>query len=414
MYVASTHYNRLLNYYAGLYIGSYVISPVSFDKDDVKDNFKKQYKKVAKAIDTMHIPQLMREEILVALRDGAFYGILLTDGNTAFVQKIDPEYCKITAICDGSFLYKVDMTKIASKLEFYPAEFTTMYNNYLKTGDQWQEVPLNLSVCIKADDTILDFTVPPFAATMPSLYTIANAESLQETAQEMKNYKMLAGTIPTNDKGAPLMGNDLVQKYYTHVSNALGDNIGLALTPFKFDAFTFENRSGVADVDYLSNSISNFWSTAGTSGLLHGKENESAGMSKLAIKNDETYVLGLVQQFERVLNRYLKTAFPGSTKFKISILPITVFNREEMLKYYKESASFGIGKLRYAAALGIAQDDIGGMAYLENELIPFDELTPLKSSYTISGGEGGRPALSEEDLTESGEATRANDGNANR
>ena len=194
MYLSSMHYNRLLNYYAGLYTGAYVISPLGFD-GSVKDNFAKQYRKVSKAIELMNIPNILREEILIALRDGAFYGVLLSDNNSAFIQQLDPDYCRITSICDGSFLYKVDMTKIASKLEFFPAEFTKMYNNYIATGDQWQEVPVEISVCIKADSTLIDYTIPPFAAVMPSLYTIANTEALQETAKELKNYKMLAGKV---------------------------------------------------------------------------------------------------------------------------------------------------------------------------------------------------------------------------
>ena len=123
----------------------------------------------------------------------------------------------------------------------------------------------------------------------------------------------------------------------------------------------------------------------------------------------------MVQQFERVINRYLKTGFSGSTKFKITILPITVFNKEEYLKYYKEAAAFGIGKSQYAAALGIPQCDLAGLVYLENQLIPFDELTPLKSSYTTTDSESpGRPQSDETELDDAGAETRDNDTNANR
>ena len=276
-------------------------------------------------------------------------------------------------------------------------------------------MPVDISVCIKADSTLVDFTIPPFAAVMPSLYTMANTEALQETAKELKNYKMLSGKIPVDDKGNPTMDENIVKKYYAHIANALGENVGLAITPFEFNTFSFENKSGVADVDDLANAVENFWATAGTSGLLHGRENNTSGVTKLAIKNDETYVLGMVQQVERVINRYLKTGFVGTSKFKINILPITVFNKEEYLKYYKEAVSFGIGKSQYAAALGVPQCDISGLNYLEQELIPFDQLTPLKSSYTSSGDdEAGRPKSDDTDLGDAGEETRDDDTNANK
>lgn len=414
MYLSSMHYNRLLNYYAGLYIGAYIITPLGFNDTEVKDNFERQYRRVAKALELMNIPQLLRSEMLVALRDGAFYGVLLSDNTTAFVQKIDPDYCKITAICDGSFVYQVDMSKIANKLEFYPAEFTEMYNQYLATGNQWQEVPINISVCIKADDTLVDYSIPPFAAVMPSLYTIANTESLQETSTVLNNYKMLIGKIPLDDRGRPLMSDDIINKYYYHVANAIDENVGLAISPFDWKDFNFNGTNGTREVDDLSNAIANFWSTAGTSGLLHGRENDTSGVTQLAIKNDETYVLGMLQQFERIINRYLKTNFSGTTKFKVTMPPITVFNRGEFLKYYKESSSFGLGKSYYAAALGIPQQDVAGLAYLEKNLVPFDKLDPMKSSYTESSDGAGRPEMDTTELSDGGMEARDNDTNANR
>lgn len=416
MYLSSMHYRRLLSYYAGLYTGAYVIAPLNFNKTDVKDSFIKQYKKVSKALELMNLPTIMRTIALVALREGAFYGVLLSDNTSAFIQQINPDYCKITSICDGSFLYSVDMTKVATTLEFYPPEFTEMYTRYLETGEQWQEVPVDVCVCVKGDDSLIDLTIPPFASVMPSLYTLANMGSLQETASELRNYKMLAGKLPTDEKGNIQMDSSLVEQYYSHIANNLDEHVGLVLSPFKLESFGFENKSGTVDFDDFSNATSNFWSTAGTSGLLHGKENNTSGVTKLAIKNDETFVLPIIQQFERVINRYLKSAFSGSVKFKITILPITVFNKDEMLKFFKEGASFGIGKSYYAAALGIPQNDVAGLDYLEKEIIHFDELTPLKNSYTTGGSdaEAGRPASSESDISDAGEKTRDNDTNSNQ
>ena len=413
MYLSSMHYNRLLNYYAGLYTGAYVIAPLGFNQNDISSNFAKQYYRVKKSLELMNIPHIMRFVTLVALRDGAFYGVIVSDNNSSIILKIDPDYCRITAICDNSYLYEVDMTKISRNLEFYPQVFTDMYLKYVETGERWQEVPIDISVCIKADETIPDYSIPPFAGVIPSLYTIANEEALQETASELRNYKMLSGQIPLDEKGNQLIPDDIVKQYYAHIASALDDRVGLALSPFKLESISFENNASVSNLNTLSDAVANFWSTAGTSGLLHGRENDTSGVTQLAIKNDETYVIGIIQQFERVINRHLKTNFSGSQKFKISILPITVFNRGELIKYYKEAASFGVGKSYYAAAVGVPQIDIAGMDYIERNFVPFDNLTPLKNSYTTSG-DVGRP---QEDLSELGDAgmeTRDNDTNANR
>lgn len=418
MYIYSMHYNRLIKYYAGLYTGAYVISPVGFEKDDLDPNsLRRQYYKTAKTLELMNVPDLMQTTFTIALREGAFYGVTIKDNLSMFVQKINPDYCKITSVENGTFLYSVDMSRIGRYLEYYPDVFTQLYAEYQATGQKWQEVPGDVSICIKADKSVPDYSIPPFAAVMPELYTIANTESLQETAAELRNYKMLSGAVPVDSGGNPLMDYDEVMKYYSHIGNALGENVGLALSPFKLEAFSFEEGTGTGDVDEISRAVANFWQTAGSSGLLHGIANDTSGVTKLAIKNDETYVLSMLQQFEGVMNRLLKQNGTGSVKFKITMLPVTVFNREEMVKEYKEAAAFGIGKSYYAAAVGIPQYDVAGLDYLEKNVVGFEDLTPLKNSYTSSdGGEGeaGRPAVDDTELDDEGEATRENDTNANR
>lgn len=69
----------------------------------------------------------------------------------------------------------------------------------------------------------------------------------------------------------------------------------------------------------------------------------------------------------------------------------------------------------YAASLGIGQTDMAGMEYLETNLMPFNDLKPLKSTYNSSGDNPtGRPSVNDEDLSDEGETTRNNDTNANR
>lgn len=416
MYLASMHYNRLINYYAGLYPGSYVISPVGFDKNNVKaEQFAKQYRKVSAFIEQMDIPNLLHTVATVCLRDGVFYGVKWYDKSSSFVQQLNPDICKISSIMNGSFLFSVDMSQLSSKLEFYPDVFTTMYTQYLATGEKYQEVPADIAFCVKADNSYVDVTVPPFAAVMPSLYEIATVENLKAASDEIENYKMIAGQVPTDSAGNPLMGWDVVMKYYGMLEDAVGDNpIGLAVTPFKLDQFSFDKGGNTGAINEITKTVANFWSTAGTSGLLHGIANDTSGVTRLSITNDETFVLPILRQFERTVNRTLQSNFSGSTRFKLTMLPVTVFNRTDYAKMYKEAASFGVGKSYYAAAVGIPQSDIAGLSYIEENLAGFDELNPLQSSYNISGQNAGRPAASDSELGDAGEVTRDTDANENR
>lgn len=421
LYLSSMHYQRLINYYADLLLWQYVISPLNYDKSKKEkiDSFKKQYIKTVNALELMNIPEMMRNITVIALREGAYYGVRWSDKNASFVQRIDPDYCTITSMSDGIFLYSVDMSQISEKrLDMYPPAFTKMYNAYKATGTKYQEVPSDISVCIKADTSITEYTVPTFAATMPYLFTIANVEALQETADELTNYKMVAGEIPTDKDGVPTIPWDLVLKYYNNIANAVSEHVGVAIAPFKLTSFDFNSSGSVADIDNVNRAISNYWTTAGTSGLLHGVANNTSGVTKLSIKNDESYVFGILKQAERMFNHYLKTNFSGSIKFKLTFLPTTIFNREEMVKMYKESVPFGIGKSYYMASLGIPQHDIEGLSFLEDDILHYSELLkPLvnshNSSMTSDGkSEAGHPVV--EDATDGAEVTRDNDSNDNR
>lgn len=420
MYNANTRYFRLIQYYAGIPTYAYVITPLNFDRTKVKnETFRKQYIKTANKLELMNLREETRKQINIALRRGAFYGVRWFDSASSFVQQLNPDICQITSISDGVFLYSVDMSQIKKEnLNCYPPEFEKMYATYESTGQKWQPVDASISVCVKADPSTPEYSLPPFCAVLPQLYVINDTQALQEAADELDNYKLLAGEVPTDKDGVPIMTYNAMLDYYKHIAGNIGDRVGLAISPFKLTSIDFSKSASADTIDSTARAVSNFWSASGTNALLHGAENKTAGVAKLAIKSDEMLVFGMLDQCERQINRYLKTAMGGSVKFKISFLRTTIFNLEEMVKHYKESMNYGIGKSYYMAALDIPQYDIDGLTYLENEILHVDDiLTPLKTASTRSAedeGESGRPKVDETDLEEEGESTRDNDTNANR
>ncbi len=133
------------------------------------------------------------------------------------------------------------------------------------------------------------------------------------------------------------------------------------------------------------------------------------------------YAAGLIRQIERNVNRILK--YKSSTvRFKINVLPTTLYNQQDMNSLYLKNAQAGIPcKSMVAASLGENPSDISGISYLENDFFNLAEnWKPLQTSYTQSAksseSSGGRPTNEEkgETLTESGEATQKAESNANR
>ena len=101
----------------------------------------------------------------------------------------------------------------------------------------------------------------------------------------------------------------------------------------------------------------------------------------------------------------------------MQFIQCTVFSRDDVQKSLKEAATLGVpgSKIAYAATLGLTQSSLEGMAFLENEVLKVnDTWIPLKSSYNQSQGEAGRPAASDDEMSEATERSRDNDSNENK
>ena len=209
LYQTNSRYRNLLHYYANVPCWLYTITPVNYNPDKVKrETFRKQYQKTCNIIESMGIIKTMREAALIALREGALYGVIWGgDGNSFILQRLNPDYCSIVSISDGGvFQFAYDMSKIkeADLPTYYPPQFADMYREYQRTGNQYQVVPPEISFCLKGDSSIVDYSLPPFSAVLPSLYSIKNVEDLTETATELSNYKLIAGVLTVDNEGVLL------------------------------------------------------------------------------------------------------------------------------------------------------------------------------------------------------------------
>lgn len=412
MYHSSTHYKRLILYYALMPTWAYVLKPYSYDitKDPTKQ-FKNLYEKAASKVESMNLKHEMQKALIVGLREGIFYGAVWesSSGDTFHIQKINPDWCQLTSIIDGTWIYSVNMSRIKeSDLYKYPTAFTSMYNTYKETGEKWQEVPSKICFCFKADETTIEYSLPPWASTMPSILDVENYKSLQETASEIANYKLLSMRIPLDSNNAPKFNFELASQYYSLLCSELPPFVGAVMSPMEITDFNFNTDGNLATTDVVSRAERQFWQDSGSSSLLFGDAaNTTAGALKLSIKADEELVFNWVNQLERVVNRILKS-IPGTQKFKITFLPTTTFNLNEMIGYYKDASALGIPvKSAYASTLGVSTIDIPGLDFIERELLDMDNLVPLNSSYNTSS-ETGRPLSDEEDITESGVRMREN------
>ena len=415
MYQSSPQYRRLIQYHAGLPTWAYVIEPVSYVPSKVKkETLEKQYYKTAAYVDRMSLRHEMQKALHVAFRDGILYGVIRSSNDAWFIQRIDPAICRLSSIIDGCWIFSVNMARIKEDhLYLYPDEFKAMYAEYKRTGDKWQEVPDNICFCLKADETV-DYVIPPFASVLPSIIELESYRDMAKIAKEVGNYKLLAMRVPLNDEGELSLPWEQVLQFYQHLCNALPDYVGAAAVPMELDDIDF-HESNASNTSDLEEAIRSFWYSTNTSPLLFGDAtNNTATALRMSIRTDEELVFTVMAQCERLINHHLRK-LGGSVKFRVNLLQVTVFNQEQMVGFYKEASTLGLpAKTAYASTIGLHTPSIPGMSFLENEILHYPEIfIPMSSTYTQTSN-GGRPAMSDDEIGDAGEATRASDANANR
>lgn len=141
LYLVSSHYRRLINYYATLPTFNYYVTGDQVQTKSLVGAKAKKYKQCY--IDTVNdferytLKQTAPEAMAFALLLGAYCGIVFEDDRTFFVKQLPINYVRIYSIMDGCFRFAVDLDYFNGKeylLEAYGEDVKKAY--YLYKGDR--------------------------------------------------------------------------------------------------------------------------------------------------------------------------------------------------------------------------------------------------------------------------------------
>ena len=198
IYGASSHFRRLVQYFASLTDLSYVVSPYRIDPKSANiKSVNRNYRKVLNTLSAMNVKTQFPKIVTVCLREDTFYGTLWVTNDSITIQQLPSDYCSISTI-EGNvpnvtfdFAY-FDSHK--SLLDYYPAEFRTKYAIYQKQRtNRWIELDSPTSFAIKCNNDILDYAIPPFAGILREIYEI---EDLNVKTNRSVCWKQHTITIP--------------------------------------------------------------------------------------------------------------------------------------------------------------------------------------------------------------------------
>lgn len=421
LWAKSPQYQRLIKYFSGMSLFSHVITPIQDISKIGKNKVSKQFLEIAELLKMMSLKHEMSQVLEVVMREDVFYGYVVRDKKGFTIQRIPSHMCKISSKEDGIFNYSINMSMFTGDDEFlegFPTEIILKYKQWLKAKDlnpktfPWVELDAKNTICIKYNETFRE-VFPPFAGTFDSIFDIEAFKELRKDKETLGNYMILTQKVPirtsTDANNDFAIDQQFMNYFHNQASTSVPDNVGVITSPMEIDAVKFDKDR--ADTDGVGKATRDFWEGSGASQLLFSSGSNSSSSLGMSIKTDEEIVFTLMTQIERWVNRYLKNNF-AILYFNARILPITIYNQQDMYKMYLESATYGAPTKSFlSASVGLDPIEFMGMAYLENEiLLMHEEWIPLQSSHTMSSddvlNEGGRPQQDDDKIADETEKTR--------
>lgn len=428
LYVLSPHYKRLCDYYGDMPRFNWYISPSKLDQSKVNQNMMLlSYNKNLNYLNNMNIPHEFGKINSILFREGIFYGYKYESDDSFFIQKLDPDYCRITGVADGVYTFGFNFQYFDNKttnIKNFAPEFETLYKEYqnakadknVQRTDmpkyQWRELSAENSICIKCDESI-PYPFPPFVGVIPDVYDIQEYKNIKKASAKLNNVALMVGKVPINKQSEIaddfLVDLDTAITFGNKMAEQLPDQMAFLLSVYE-EVELLKMPSDTNSVDKVEEAVRNFWGASGTQeGLFTGSASTDASQDR-AIATDEQIIFRILRQYERWINRNFKLipSLNGVYKFKFQFLNITNLNWKKVIEQELKVGQYGIpNKIRLCTTIGMNQSEVSDMAFLENEILKLPEIfVPLVSSNTMSvdgNGDVGNPSAKEDGSVESNE-----------
>lgn len=409
LYNSSSHFRRLIKYFAGLSDFSYVISPISYNPDDDLAKIQENYHKTATLLSGANLKSQGDELLTVCFREDVYYCTALVTKDTISFLRLNPDYCKIASREGNVFNVDFDFSYFdaySEQLELYPQEFQTKYKQYQKdTQNKWIQLDAPYSFAIKCNKDAPTYASPPFAGILREVYDLADYKDLKLARTELENYALLVMKLGLSN-GEWEIDFEKAKEFWSNLDSVLPEQVGSVLSPMEIEKIGFD-KSGTAETDKIAESEKHLWAAAGVSGQLFSGDVSTSRSLEISVLTDQAFTYSVVQDFAAALNRILqKQSF--SKNFAISFLNTSYINRESYAKLLMSTIQYGFPTINMImSTLGIEPLHTMGLNFLETDVLNLSKkFIPLKSANTVSKSDLGAPEKDGGDLSDEGERSR--------
>lgn len=421
----SPHYFRLNSLYSNMSLFCWWI-----DLYDVKDSvnastIKKQYAALAARLENMHLKHEFEKIMRCLPYQDIYCGLVVENSTDFFFQKIDFGICELYQVQDGLYNFRMNLGAINPK-EFaaYPDYVQEAYVDFVdgKSGSRWYVPPADKQICVKMNSQ-WSYPYPILIGLIRDILDLNVYKKLKLQSARTDNYKAIMVKVPIDEKTVdkPLLTPETLGVFAEINRESMTDDIGLIhVLGSDGEAISFKDSTNTTN--NVSDAVNELYNSSGeTRELFNGSSSGTA--VTFSVENDAGFVYGVYRQLERWVNRYIKIRKYNKQayKFYFYLLDITIFNRDNVTKRYKDAATLGVTCVdKLLASIDMTPSRTLGSFVVHNDIFDFkNNFVPLSSSYngvaepTGDAKDGGRPKAEDrgEELTEEGEKTRDSEKN---
>lgn len=411
VYFNEPQYQRIIMYYATLFLDYYYVSPVDILDKANKKKLDKEYNEILAFLDDeINVENFTVRVLTDLLVEGStfyYYDFINLEGKPYFQMcKLPRDYCTIIGSAkngqmpifelDMSFVDQIIASLIGQNpkltrediLKQYPRGIKAAYTKWKNDGDR---------KIIVTPVHGIGFTtyngMPPFAAIIRQIVRMRKFEDVRDNYIEDSLQKILFQHVQVDDNGDPEIDLALAAEFHDNLKRITkGMQRVNALTSLaSVEVLDLSDTARENDLDFIDKFEQKMYNEAGVpQAIFNGT---TAGLLEFSAMKDESFMWNLMQPIATWLSFICNAEIGARPKrtynFVVSYLPISYRNREKMMDTYLKNAQYGYSKIIPQIAVGVKQRHFESLLYLENDLLKLDKrLVPLMSSHTLSGKAG--------------------------
>ena len=422
LYYRNQIYQRLITYFSTLFCleARSIVPKYDLINPESDEKILRSYNDTLQMLNKWNIiNEFIKTNMTCFIQDVSF-NCAYYDETGLYLLPLPIDRCKIYGqYYSGDFAFDVDMSYFNGAnnwlVDVWGEPFRSMFNEYKRTNEKWQPMPDRYAACFKYHNHDWETIMPPFSGLFGDLLNLNDISDIAAVAEQMEIYKLVYMKLKTiTGAKSPdeweVTPETVVEYFERLIQDALPEYASGAIVPGNADlgVVDFSSTDKASETNKVLKATKSVLNTSGGAQILNSADITGSTAFNAAIRADIEFAIStLLPQINGWINRILP--FVVSDPSRVHFYHVGRLNRDEFRKELLENAQYSLPtKLAIMTLCGLDELSTLSLNHLEEKILNLGDLfnDPLKSSYTASDKDVGRPSLGDDEISDDGEASR--------